>query len=168
MLENLITSKTRLRILVKFFINVANTGYLRGLSEEMNESTNAIRKELNNLTDSGYLEKKAVKNTISYTANQKHPLFKTLQKLVRQHLGLEELVVMVLNKMGDVKKIILIGDYAMGIDSGSIEVVIVGDTLNTTFIEELALKIEKKIQRKVFFFITSNFNGEGLELFCEQ
>ena len=44
MLETLITSKTRIRILVKFFINTANNGHLRGLAEEMNESTNAIRK----------------------------------------------------------------------------------------------------------------------------
>ncbi|MSP85673.1 MAG: ArsR family transcriptional regulator, partial [Flavobacteriaceae bacterium] len=48
MLKTLITSKTRLRILVKFFINSANHGHLRGLADEMQESTNAIRKELNN------------------------------------------------------------------------------------------------------------------------
>ena len=59
MLETLITSKTRIRILVKFFINEANFGHIRGLAEEMNESTNAIRKELNNLSEAGYLEKKA-------------------------------------------------------------------------------------------------------------
>ena len=65
MLETLITSKTRLRILVKFFINAANKGYLRGLAEEMHESTNAIRKELNNLEEAGYLKKEAVQNRIS-------------------------------------------------------------------------------------------------------
>ena len=61
MLESLITSKTRLRILVKFFINVANNGYLRGLAEELNESTNSIRKELNNLLDAGILKKSRYK-----------------------------------------------------------------------------------------------------------
>jgi hypothetical protein len=44
MLETLITSKTRIRILVKFFINTANNGHLRGLAEEMNESTNALER----------------------------------------------------------------------------------------------------------------------------
>jgi len=75
MLESLITSKTRLRLLVKFFINAANQGHLRGLAEEFSESTNAIRKELNNLSEAGYLEKEAIRNTISYRANIKHPLF---------------------------------------------------------------------------------------------
>ena len=47
MLGELITSKTRLRLLLKFFISEANRGYLNGLASEMGESTNAIRKELN-------------------------------------------------------------------------------------------------------------------------
>ena len=46
---------------MKFFINVANKGYLRGLAEEFNESTNAIRKELNHLTEAGYLENQVTK-----------------------------------------------------------------------------------------------------------
>jgi len=75
MLENLITSKTRLRLLVKFFINVANEGYLRGLASEMQESTNSIRKELNNLTDAGYLIRKDNNQKITYKANQKNPFF---------------------------------------------------------------------------------------------
>jgi len=87
MLESLITSKTRIRILVKFFINVANNGYLRGLAEELNESTNAIRKELNNLEEAGYLEKQAIQNKVVYKANVKHPLFVILQKLFVSILG---------------------------------------------------------------------------------
>ena len=55
MLNSLITSKTRLRLLVKFFINATNAGYLRGLATEMQENTNAIRKELNNLSEAGYI-----------------------------------------------------------------------------------------------------------------
>ena len=57
MLNQLITSKTRLRLLIKFFISQANRGYLNGLANEFNESTNSIRKELNHLSEAGYLEK---------------------------------------------------------------------------------------------------------------
>ena len=92
MLESLITSKTRLRILVKFFINVSTNGHLRGLAEEMNESTNAIRKELNNLSEAGYLEKENQQNRISYKANAQHPLFSTLQKIIHKYIGLDTIV----------------------------------------------------------------------------
>lgn len=168
MLETLITSKTRLRILVKFFINAANNGYLRGLADELNESTNAIRKELNNLSEAGYLEKKAVRNTILYRANTQHPLFSTLQKIVRQHLGLDAIIEMILSRMGKVYQIALVGDYANGIDSGTIQVLVYGDNLNTAYIEQLQAKIEDQIKRKVVFELLSQPLHEGLILFENQ
>ena len=167
MLESLITSKTRLRILVKFFINVTTNGHLRGLAEEMNESTNAIRKELNNLSDAGYLEKENQQNRISYKANAQHPLFSTLQKIIHKYIGLDTIVEMVLQRMGAVKKVILVGDYANGKDTGSIELVLVGSDLNSIYIEQLSLKIEQEIKRKVHFTMVEDYEGKGLVLFEE-
>lgn len=165
MLETLITSKTRVRILVKFFINAANKGYLRGLAEELHESTNAIRKELNHLSEAGYLEKEAIQNRISYKANTKHPLFSTLQKIVFQHLGLDAIVEMILGRMGVVNRIIIIGDYANGNDSGTIEVVVVGEALDAEYIDQLAGKIGGEIHRKVQFLITQEYSGKGLVIY---
>jgi hypothetical protein len=165
MLETLITSKTRVRILVKFFINAANFGHLRGLAEEMNESTNAIRKELNNLSEAGYLEKKASQNKVSYKANTKHPLFETLQQIVFKHLGLDAIIDMILERMGKVKQIIVLGDYANGIDSGVIEVLIVGNQLNENYIDKLATKIETEIKRKVIFTLHDNTIPNGLVIY---
>ena len=116
MLGELITSKTRLRLLIKFFISQANRGYLNGLATEMGESTNSIRKELNHLQGAGYLEKVKVDNKVEYKANIKHPLFEVMQKVVFKHLGLEDLVESVLDRIGDVDQIILVGDYAKGND----------------------------------------------------
>ena len=111
MLGELITSKTRLRLMIKFFVSQANRGYLNGLANEMGESTNAIRKELNHLQNAGYLNKVKVNNKIEYKANIKHPLFGVLQKVVLKHLGLEDIVETVLERMGPVDQIILVGDY---------------------------------------------------------
>ena len=155
MLNKLITSKTRLRLLIKFFVNQANRGYLNGLASEFNESTNSIRKELNHLSNAGYLEKYRDNNKIGYKANIKHPMFEILQKVVFKHLGLEEIVEHVLAQMGKVKEIHLIGDYAKGLDTGSIEVLLIGDQLNTKYIFQLEQKIEKLIERKVQFIISN-------------
>ena len=86
MLNQLITSKTRLRLLLKFFISQANSGYLNGLANEMGESTNSIRKELNHLHGAGYLKKLKQDNKIEYTVNASHPLYETLRKVVLKHL----------------------------------------------------------------------------------
>ena len=160
MLEELITSKTRLRLLLRFFISQANRGYLNGLATEMGESTNAIRKELNHLQGAGYLEKVKVDNKVEYRANTKHPLFEVLQKVVFKHLGLEEVVETVLERMGNVEQIILVGDYAKGNDSGLIEVFLIGQALNMDYIAQLEEKIEKLIKRKVSFYLASKFLAE--------
>ena len=157
MLGELITSKTRLRLLIKFFISQANRGYLNGLATEMGESTNAIRKELNHLQGAGYLKKVKVDNKVEYKANTHHPLFDVLQKVVLKHLGMEDVVETVIERMGAVDKIILVGDYAKGNDSGLIEVFLIGLNLNMDYITQLEEKIEKLIRRKVSFYLASKF-----------
>lgn len=164
MLDSIITSKTRLRLLVKFFISAANEGHLRGLANEFSESTNAIRKELNNLSEAGYLEKESISNKVRYRANKNHPLFLPLQNIVRKYLGLDVLVEQILGRMGNVKRIVLIGDYANGLDTGTIEVVVVGDMLNKEYLNTLSIKIEELISRKVIFSL-SNELQDGLVVF---
>ena len=138
MLNQLITSKTRLRLLIKFFISQANKGYLNGLANEMGESTNSIRKELNHLYDAGYLKKVKQDNKVEYQVDTSHPLYEALKKIVFKHLGLEDLVEVVLERMGDVNNILLIGDYAKGVDSGNIEVFLIGDDLNFNYISPVS------------------------------
>ena len=164
MLGELITSKTRLRLLIKFFVSQANRGYLNGLATEMGESTNAIRKELNHLHDAGYLQKEKSNNKIQYKANTKHPMFSVLQKVILKHLGLEDAVEIVLERMGDVEQIILIGNYAKGIDSGKIEIIIVGQDLNTSYVQNLEEKLEKLISRKVAFFLSASHSLSADEI----
>jgi len=168
MLENIITSKTRLRLLVKFFINVANEGYLRGLASEMQESTNAIRKELNNLTEAGYLIRTESNQKITYKANQKNPFFILLQKIVHKYIGLDTIVEMVLEKIGTVKRVFLVGDYSKGIDSGKIEVVLEGNELDENYIKHLAHKIQNEIQKEVIFYTTSQHDNSGLLVFEQE
>ncbi|RKO68664.1 ArsR family transcriptional regulator [Sphingobacterium puteale] len=166
MLDSLITSKTRLKLLIKFFVSASNHGHLRGLADEFQESTNAIRKELNQLSDAGYLEKSTDKNKIMYRANTNHSLFKPLQKLIHAYLGIDEIVDSVLQRSGDIQEVSLIGDYAEGLDSGKIDVLILGENINQAYLLRLADKVAEKlgkeigisfenfnIQRKVILFV---------------
>ena len=144
--------------MIKFFISQANRGYLNGLATEMGESTNAIRKELNHLHSAGYLEKSKSNNKVEYKANTRHPLYEVLRKVILKHLGLEDAVEVVLERMGEVEQIILIGDYAKGIDSGKIEIIVVGQNLNTSYVKNLEAKVEKLISRKVSFFLSVSYS----------
>lgn len=165
MLEALITSKTRLRMLIKFFIGASNKGYLNGLATEFNESTNSIRKELNNLSESGYLLKKRKDNKIIYQANKIHPMFKVLQKIVRQHLGIEDIVETIISRIGEVHKIVLVGDYAKGLDSGTINIIIIGKELDDKYLKNLKYKIGEKIEREVVFELNTELPKKNIILY---
>ena len=164
MLGSLITSKTRLRMLIKFFVSAANNGYLNGLASEFNESTNSIRKELNNLSAAGYLLKSKENNRVVYNANTSHPMFDVLQKIVRQHLGIEEIVETVIERIGDVDQIALTGEYANGIDSGNIEIIINGSKVNNEYLKNIKSKIKKKIGREVTFLLNQKLDLNSIIL----
>jgi hypothetical protein len=165
MLDSLITSKTRLRVIVKFFINAANRGHLNALANEFGESTNGVRKELNKLKKAGYLISKNEGNKVVYLANVKHPLYSTLQELVKKHFRLDEIVEAVLERIGQVSTIHLVGDYAKGIDSGTIEVVIDGANLNKSYLSHLESKLGRLMNRNVSFLTGQNEALEGVILY---
>ena len=152
-------------MLIKFFISAANNGYLNGLANEFNESTNSIRKELNNLSGAGYLLKSKENNRVIYNANTSHPMFEVLQKIVRQHLGLEDIVETVIDRIGDVDQIALTGKYAQGIDSGNIEIVINGLKVNNEYLDNIKPKIKKKIGREVNFLLNQKLDSNSIILY---
>tara|TARA_B100001939_G_scaffold314091_1_gene298261 strand:+ start:110 stop:616 length:507 start_codon:yes stop_codon:yes gene_type:complete len=149
MLDTLISSKTRLNLLIRFFLNLAKKSHLRGIANDFNDSTNSIRLELNNLTKAGYLIKKKEKNKVNYLANNKHPLFNTLVDLVKKHTGVEDIIKNIIKSVSDLKKVYLIGDYANGVDSGKIKIYIEGNITDVNYINEVIAKTEVKINRKI-------------------
>ena len=149
MLEALITSKTRLKLLIKFFVSAGNKGYLRGLAEEFDESTNSIRKELNQLTDAGFLHREQEYNKVQYKANTTHPLFTPVQKLIHSFLGIEQAIDQVMARAGDVQQVILRGDYARGIEADRMQISVVGENLDTAYLLHVADKTSELIGKRV-------------------
>lgn len=168
MLDSLITSKTRLKLLIKFFISESNQSHLRGLADEFQESTNSIRKELNQLSEAGYLEKSTAKNKILYRANTRHSLFKPLQKLIHTYLGIDDIVESVLGKSGGVQEVSLIGDYAEGIDSGKIEMLILGDNLNQAYLLRLADRVGEKLGKRIVLYTDADSEKHRIVLYSSK
>jgi len=148
MLNTLITSKTRINLLLKFFLNPGTKAYLRELSAEFGESTNAVRVELNRLTEAKILKSSSLGRKIIYRANNKHSLFRDIQNVVRKFVGLDQLVEDLIKRLGSVEKAYVIGDYAKGIDSGLIDVVLVGN-VDTDTLEKFVIKTGNLINRKI-------------------
>ena len=152
MIETLISNKTRIKLLLKFFLNSRNKAYLRGLESEFGESTNAIRLELNRLEDAGMLTSELQGNKKFFQANTKHPLYDEINSLVLKHVGLDRIVNNVVERLGDVEYVYLTGTFAKGLDSQIIDLIFVG-SIDKKYLLSLVEKVEKLIKRKVRYII---------------
>lgn len=162
MLDSLVTSKTRLRLLLKFFMNSDTRSYLRSLAEEFDESTNAVRVELNRLADAGILRLYPEGNTMMYQANKDHPLFPDIISIVKKYIGIDQIVDQVIAKLGHLKVAFITGDYAEGKDSGIIDLVLVG-AINKVYMIDLIEKAEHIIGRKIRYLILTEKEYKNLK-----
>ena len=86
-------------------------------------------------------------------------------EIVRQHLGLEDIVEAVIERIGNVDQIALTGKYALGIDSGNIEIIINGSKVNKEYLENIKPKIKKKIGREVSFLLNQRLDSNSIILY---
>lgn len=153
MLETIITSKTRINLLLKFFLNSNNKAWLRLLESEFPESSNAIRHELLRMEKAKLLISFPQGNKKIYQANTKHPLFPEIKSLLMKHFGLDKVIERVTTKLGNLEEVYLAGRLARGQDSRLIDLWIVGDEIDKTFLLEIIGKAENKINRKIRYMI---------------
>jgi len=104
--------------------------------------------ELNRLTEAGLLESSQKGRSINYRVNKKHTLFPDIQNIVKKYLGIDEIVESIIKELGNVEIALITGDYAQGIDSGLIDLVLVGD-IDKAYLQQLVEKAEELIHRKI-------------------
>ena len=157
-LASLITSKTRLKLLIKFFSHPNAQGYLRGLAEEFGDSTNAVRIELIKLEEAGLLKSSTQGQRVVYEVNKTNPFYAELVSMVSKFLGFNDLIEIVLEKIGNLQEAYVVGDYARGVDSGTIHLVLVGE-VNKEILKNLVQKVSVKIDREIEVIVLHNFDG---------
>ena len=152
MIETLISSKTRVKLLLKFYLNSSTKAYLRSLEEEFEESTNAIRLELNRFEKAGMLQSEMEGNKKYFKVNKMHPLFTNIQQIIRKSVGVDTIIENVVNQLGQVEQVYITGQFARGLDNQVIDLEFVGNIKNTNLIKLLE-KAEKLINRKIRYII---------------
>ena len=147
-LNSLITSKARVKILMRLFLNPDRHAYLRELANEFSMSTGLLSDELKQLKKSGFLKSEKNGRQIHYRANQQHPLFSELNSMVRKALGMDRILDSIIERLGDLEAAYLIDDYAVGKDTGLVDLILVGN-IDQTNLSDLVTKTEKHIGRKI-------------------
>ena len=153
MIDTLVTSKTRIKLLLKFFLNRKTTSWLRDLEGEFGESTNSIRLELNRFEKAGMLESFNRGNKKIYRANAKHPLFEDVHNIIMKYIGIDRVVDKVISKIGELHSAYLTGDFARGKDSPVIDLLLVGENIDRVYLLKLVDKGEQLVNRKIRYII---------------
>lgn len=148
LLSGIISSKTRIKLLIRFFFNPETRSYLRELAKEFGVSTNAVREELNQLTETSLLKSEKNGRQVLYAANIDHPLFPELRSMVNKVMGLDQVIDGIVTRLGDLELAYLIDDYAEGKDTGIIDLMLVGD-IDHYHLNDLSRKTERYINRKI-------------------
>lgn len=148
LLTGLIGSKTRIKLLIRFFFNPESTSYLRELANEFAVSTNAVREELNALTQTELLKAEKRGRQVRYMANPEHPLFPELKSMVAKVMGIDQVIDSIVTRLGNLEQAYLTDDYAEGKDSGIIDLLLVGD-IDQYHLNDLSRKTEHYIKRKI-------------------
>ena len=92
MLTELFTSRTRIHLFLKLFLNPQISCYLRELAREFNLTPNALKEELDNLSRAGYLLKEQRGQYIFYQANTDHPFFPEISSIIKKYYGIDKIV----------------------------------------------------------------------------
>jgi predicted nucleotidyltransferase len=152
MIEALISSKTRIKVLLKFFLNSTTTSHLRGLEGEFGDSTNSIRVELNKFEKAGLLSSFAKGNKKLFQANTEHPLYDEIHNIILKYVGIDRIITNVAKRLGEVDSVYLVGKFARGLDSNIIDLIFVGD-VDRDYLVKLIGKVEELIGRKVRYLV---------------
>ena len=148
LLSGIISSKTRVKILIRFFFNPKTRSYLRELAKDFNVSSNAVREELNQLTSTNLLKSEKNGRQIYYMANTEHTLFPELKSMVGKVMGIDKVIEGIVNRLGDLERAYLIDDYAEGKDTGIIDILLVGH-IDPYHLNDLSRKTERYTKRKI-------------------
>ena len=148
LLTGLISSKTRIRLLVRLFFNPNTRSYLRELAKEFDVSTNAVREELNQLKKTKLLKTVKSGRQVFYMANTEHSLFPELKSMVSKVMGIDRVIDSIVRRLGNLEKAYLLGDYAEGKDTGIIDLVLIGK-IDMYHLNDLSKKTERYVKRKI-------------------
>src|SRR5665811_1756860 len=153
MLNSLITSQTRIKLLKKFFLNRSTKAHLRGLESEFGESSNAIRLELNRFEEAGLLNSLRDGNKKIYQSNPNHPLYKDIHNLILKETGIDRVIDKVIHRIGSLMFVYLTGDFAQGKDSPVIELILVGADIDREYLARKVMQAEDLVGRKVSYIV---------------
>lgn len=131
MLEDIIISRVRVKMLTLFLSNPGTMFYVREIVRQTEEEINAVRRELAHLEKAGLLSKEARANRVYYLFRKDYPLYYELLEVITKTTGLGGEILKNKMKLGKLKFVMLSGRFARGLSAkqNSVDLLIVGSVV---------------------------------------
>lgn len=144
--SDLITSKTRVKILNLFLGNPNEMYHVREVVRRVDEEINAVRRELIHLEKNGILKREPRVNRVYYYLDKNYPYFFDLLTIQAKSTGFGADIIKNRIKLGKIKFAMLSGRFARGIRENpeAVDLLVVG----TVVAPELSLLIKNEEERR--------------------
>jgi hypothetical protein len=146
-MNDIITSKVRVKILELFFSNITELYHVRGIVREIKEEINAVRRELKRMEETGILKNEARGNRLYYFPREDYPFFGELISMAAKTTGLGLDLRNLKDKIGKINYIMFSGRFVRRKPrkrEDDVDILIVGDVV----LPELANVIRKEESKR--------------------
>jgi len=126
------------------------------MEKEFHESTNAIRLELNRFEDAGLVNGEFSGRLKVFKANTKHPLYSDINNIIKKFVGIDQIIERITNNIGNLEAAYITGNFASGLDSDTIDLLLVGQNLDNDYINNLVVKAGGLIKRKIKYLVLTS------------
>jgi len=128
MLDDLIISRVRVKILQLFFLSPGKIFHVREIVRRVDEEINAVRRELAHLEKAGAMSKERRANRLFYALRRDYVLYYDIMDLIVKTSGLGGNILKNKVKMGKIKFAVISGRFARGLQrsSNDVDLLIVG------------------------------------------
>ncbi len=145
MLEDFITSKSRIKLINVFLLSPYEMFHVRELVRRTDDEINAVRRELAFLEKRGVLAKEPRANRVYYFLDKNYPFYFDLLKIAAKITGLGAAIIKNRVKLGKIKYAMFSGRFVRKLkkDPEEVDFIMVG----TVVLPELALLVRNEEAR---------------------
>ena len=164
MLEYLITSKAKRRLLKLFITNPDRDFYIREIAKVTGEALNAVRRELGHLEKAGLIKSRHEGNLKYYSLIKEFPFYPELKKIIYATVGLGDYLTAKFSGSRQIELAFIYGSVAKNEETArsDIGLFVVGE-IDEAELHEIVSQIEGDVGRSInYTLMTEREFGERL------
>jgi len=157
MLEDLIISRVRVKILKLFLLNPSSIFHVREIVRQTKEEINAVRRELAHMEKHSMVSKEPRGNRLYYTFRKDYPLYFDLLSLVAKTSNLGADILKNKNKLGKIKFAMISGRFVRGKPFGpdDVDLLIIGQKIVLPELSQIIRAEEARRGRELNYTVMS-------------